>query len=64
MKKFFVDMWHKDEFIPKKYMADVYFNDLTGVYHGNVYNEQGKAIGDYTCTDSVYLQKMFDIDWI
>ena len=52
-----IDMWYGD----KKEDADkidVFFSDVDCIYRGNIYKE-GKAIGDYSCTDSLKLEKAF-----
>lgn len=56
-----IDMWYGDEFVPNKYGADAY--DYNGRLSGNIYNEAGKAIGDYTATDSVLVGENFLIDF-
>lgn len=57
-----IDMWYGDKFVPRKYGADasVYGN---GEYRGNIYNESGKIIGDYTSDNSVLIEKNFLIDF-
>ena len=57
MKKSKVDMWYGD----KKEGADkidIFFNDLDCMYHGNIY-KNGRIIGDYFCSDSAILEKLF-----
>ena len=52
-----IDMWYGD----KKEDADkidVFFSDVDCIYRGNIYKE-GKAIGDYSCTDSLEIEKAF-----
>lgn len=56
-----IDMWYGDKFEPNKYGADAY--DYNGRLSGNIYNEAGKAIGDYTATDSVLVEENFLIDF-
>lgn len=52
-----IDMWYKDD--PKKAdKIDATFYPCDGKYRGNIY-KNGKCIGDYTCTDSVELEKTF-----
>jgi hypothetical protein len=58
-----VDMWYGDEFVPGKYGADAFFNDMSGIYTGNIYDENGKRIGDYSCDDSVEIEDNFQIAW-
>lgn len=58
-----IDMWYGDEFVPKKYGADAYFNDLESYYWGWIYDDSGKKIGDYTTTDSTAVSKNFQIAW-
>lgn len=57
-----IDMWYGDKFEPMKYGADasVYGN---GEYRGNIYDNSGKIIGDYTADDSTLISKNFQIDW-
>ena len=52
-----IDMWYND----KPTNADkiyVFFYDLDCEYRGNIY-KAGKIIGDYVCTDSTELEKVF-----
>ena len=58
-----IDMWYGDKFEPMKYGADAWFSDADGVYRGNIYDETGKVIGDYTADDSSLISKNFQIDW-
>lgn len=52
-----IDMWYGDK--PTEVdKIDITFNDLDARYRGNIY-KQGRRIGDYTCTDSVELEKAF-----
>lgn len=60
---FTVDMWYGDKFMPKKYGADAWFSDADCVYRGNIYDDNGKAIGDYTADDSTIIEKNFNISW-
>ncbi len=59
-----VDMWYKDMFIKKKYRADAHFNGLDSTYAGNIYNEDGKVIGDYISDDSIEIESAFIIQWL
>lgn len=38
---------------------DISFSDCDCVYRGNIYNKEGKMIGDYSASDSLTLEKMF-----
>ena len=58
-----IDMWYGDAFEPMKYGADAYFSESDYVYRGNIYNDQGKVIGDYESDDSSFIGKNFLIDW-
>ena len=52
------DMWYGDD--EKKIVrVDSFFNDNTATYWGWAYDANGKRIGDYTCDDSVELEKRF-----
>ena len=57
-----VDMWYGDKFVPKKFGADAFVSG-SGEYHGNIYDETGKAIGDYRSDNSVLVEKNFLIDF-
>lgn len=60
-----IDMWHGDKFIPGKYYADYYFypnNSFGYCYRGNIFDDMGKAIGDYACNNSVEIKKAFKLD--
>lgn len=61
--KHMIDMWYGGTFNPEKHRVDVYFSDTDGVYRGNIYDEAGKAIGDFWFTDSVWGEKFFNIKW-
>lgn len=49
-----IDKWYKDEKIAR---ADCFFYPNVGIYRGNLFNRDGKVIGDYWCNDSVELEK-------
>lgn len=52
-----IDMWYGD----KKEDAeriDIFFSDIDCVYRGNIY-KGGKIIGDYSCADSLEIEKAF-----
>lgn len=50
-------MWYGDDH-EKADKIDVTFYPNDGVYRGNIYKD-GKTVGDYTCSDSVELEKSF-----
>lgn len=51
------DMWYNDG--PKEAdKIDITFYPNDGEYRGNIY-KNGKVIGDYSCNDSVELEKYF-----
>ena len=56
-----VDMWYNHPFIKKVYFADAFFSDCDCVYRGNIYDENGKVVGDYTTTDSVWIENSFKV---
>ena len=58
-----IDMWYGDKFVPRKYGADASFYGNDGEYRGNIYNESGKIIGDYTSDNSILIEKNFLIDF-
>lgn len=52
-----INYWYKDEH--KIAAADCYFYPNEGIYRGNVYNAEGRIIGDYSSRDSVEIEKRF-----
>lgn len=52
-----IDMWHGDSY-KESDKIDVNFYPNDGEYRGNIY-KSGKCIGDYTCNDSVELERTF-----
>lgn len=62
--KFMLDMWYDDQPLDTSTQtADCFFCDLDSCYRGNIYNAEAKPIGDYTCTDSTFLQKKLHIQF-
>ena len=62
----FIDMWHGHEFAPKRFGADASFyphGSFGYRYGGNIYDENGKQIGDYASNSSVWIEENFNIDW-
>lgn len=57
LKNFTCDMWYNDKREDAN-KIDVFFFPNEGLYRGNIYKGE-KIIGDYTCKDSVLLEKMF-----
>jgi hypothetical protein len=57
-----IDMWYGHKFEKKKFGADAFFTPGNG-YSGNIYDENGKAIGDYRTQNSVEIEKNFLIKW-
>lgn len=59
--KFMLDMWYGDTFDPEKHHVDVFFSDTDCVYRGNIYDETGRAVGDFGGINSVALARFFCI---
>lgn len=57
MATYNIDMWHgnKKEEADK---IDIFFSGLDCMYRGNIY-KNGRIIGDYFCSDSMMLEKLF-----
>lgn len=55
-RKMHIDLWYANE---KIVSADCFFYPNDGVYRGNLYNENGRPIGDYWATDSRAIEKRF-----
>lgn len=53
-----IDMWYNDE-ISEADKITIAFYPNDGEYRGNIY-KSGKIIGDYTCNDSIELEKAFN----
>ena len=51
-----VDIWYPGEEIA---FADCSFADCDCVYRGNLYNAQGRIIGDYSSNNSAEIEKRF-----
>ena len=51
-----IDKWYKNEKIAR---ADCYFYPNFGMYRGNLYNRDGKIIGDFPGRDSTEIEKRF-----
>ena len=58
-----IDMWYGDRFVPGKYYADASFSGYDCIYRGNIYDENGKCIGDYSSDNSVWIENNFKIKW-
>lgn len=52
-----IDMWYGDDH-KQADKIDIVFYDLDCEYRGNIYIN-GKIVGDYTCNDSLELEKSF-----
>ncbi len=52
-----IDMWNGDP-VEKVEKIDIFFSDVDCVYRGNCYIG-GKAVGDYTATDSLEIERSF-----
>lgn len=51
-----VDIWYEGE---KAARVDCFFYPNSGEYRGNLYNKDGKAIGDFSARDSVEVERRF-----
>ena len=51
-----IDIWYDGEEI---FAADCTFYPNDGIYRGNLYNADGRMIGDYSSTDSVEIEERF-----
>lgn len=52
-----IDMWYADDH-KEADKIDIFFYPNDGEYRGNIY-KNGKIVGDYTCKNSVKLEKSF-----
>ena len=50
---FNIDIWYQNEKIVK---ADCFFYPNENVYRGNLYNENGKIVGDFSGQDSIEIE--------
>lgn len=65
--KLLVDMWYGDKFEPEKFRADATFypQGCFGYhYRGNIFNDDGKIIGDYAAVDSITISRNFLTNFI
>lgn len=51
-----VDFWCTGETVAS---ADCFFYPNEGIYRGNLYNADGRMIGDYSSRDSAEIEKRF-----
>ena len=51
-----IDIWYPGETIAA---ADCFFYPNEGIYRGNLYNAEGRIIGDYSSRDSVAIENRF-----
>lgn len=51
-----IDYWYNEKEIC---FVDCFFYPNACEYRGNIYNKDGKAIGDYVATDSTEIEKRF-----
>ena len=52
-----IDMWYNNA-VEEADKITVTFSDIDAMYRGNIYKDN-KIIGDYSCNDSVELEKAF-----
>ena len=52
-----IDMWYNNA-VEESDKITVTFYDIDAMYRGNIYKDN-KIIGDYSCNDSVELEKVF-----
>jgi len=61
-KPFSIDMWYGNRFVPKKYFADASFyphGSFGYAYRGNIFDKNGKIIGDYGANDGNWIKEKF-----
>ena len=51
-----IDLWYKDEEVT---FVDCTFYDSDCVYRGNLYNKDGRPIGDFSSNDSAEIERRF-----
>ena len=51
-----IDIWYPGEIIAA---ADCFFYPNECIYRGNLYNAEGRIIGDYSSRDSVAIENRF-----
>ena len=52
-----IDLWYPDDRVIAGADCTFYPND--GIYRGNLYNADGRCIGDYSSKDSMEIEKRF-----
>lgn len=55
-ERMIIDLWYPGETIAA---ATVTYYPNDGIYRGNVYNAEGRPIGDYSSRDSVEIGRTF-----
>ena len=53
-----IDMWYENNYTEAD-KIDIIFYPNDSQYRGNIYKDN-KVIGDYTCNDSIELEKTFN----
>lgn len=54
-----IDFWYGNTLEDVK-RIDIFFSDVDFIYRGNMYDANGKIIGDYSCKDSVKISETFN----
>lgn len=54
------DFWYNDS-LKDVAKIDCSFSDCDCVYRGNMWNKDGKMIGDYETADSTEIEKIFKV---
>jgi hypothetical protein len=64
------DMWYEDREpdFSKDVLGNVYHDDRAGRYRANIFDREGRCVGDIVCSDSVELEHWVSrhggkIDW-
>lgn len=57
-----IDFWYGDTLQDVK-SINCFFSDTDCIYRGNMYNADHKIIGDYSCADSVTIEKVFKVSF-
>ena len=59
-----IDMWYGDSFNKRDYAVTCTFYPNEGEYRGNIYRlSDGKCVGDYSCSDSVVIERELGYDF-
>lgn len=56
-----IDFWYENTLEDVSYV-NLFFYPNDGIYRGNMYDINGKIIGDYSCNDAIKIFETFNLN--